>query len=166
MGLVKDDMAADGEVEGAEGFKVANALRDWSGVIVLEALLDAGRIVVVLCGGGVDHENVAAGLVVPECVLESDSPECVAGEGCAQASNELSSALLALCLFRPRTRLSKSSASPLVLSRPLTRFGDERLDMKSALLAAVEVVVESSCNFRVCSDSMREESDLISVMKA
>lgn len=91
-------------------------------------------------GGGVDHENVAAGLAVLEAVV----PEAIADDGCAQASNEPSIALFELGLFLPKTRLSKSLVSPLESSKPLARLLGARVDMKSALFDAVEVVAESS----------------------
>lgn len=68
------------------------------------------------------------------------------------------------CLLWPSTRLSKSPVSPLLSSRPFTRLG-ARLDMKSERFAAAELVAPSSCNFRVCSCSIRDEMDLMRAMK-
>lgn len=118
----------------------------------------------MVSGGGVDHKNVAAGLEVPDCVLDPDGRDAVAEVADDHASKPLSRALFELALLRPSTRLSKSSASPFASSSPLTRFVGARLDIKSALFADVELVEESSCSFLVCSASIRDDKLLINVM--
>lgn len=161
------------------GCNAAKELRLWSGVTVLLMLVFrvAGLSVAVelLCGaggGGVDHENVAAGFDVPDCVLEPEGREVAAAVAGAEdhASNPPSSALLELALFLPKTKFSKSSTPPLPFASssliPFAPLVGARLDIKSALFALAEFVAESSCNFLVCSVSIREESALINFMKA
>ena len=104
----------------------------------------------VVGGGGVDHENVGAG------VLDFD----FAG------SSQLGVAVLDLGLaIRPLTRLSKSSSvAPLLWSKVVPVTPPKA--MKSSAGAAVLLEPPpSSCNFLVCSSSTLRDKLLIRSMK-
>lgn len=115
----------------------------------------------VVCELGVDQENLGAGVV-----SMAGFDFCIAGEALrigldapamAGTPHPPSKGVAALSLV-PRTRRSKSTSSfPGVA--PLLAPPN---DMKSA--GPLAVGVASSCNFRVCSSSMRCESPLITDM--
>lgn len=135
-------------------------MREWSGVMARDAAPFGANVLEIFCGGGVDHEKVADGEGTrPDEVLCAADREAD-GSAVAQGSRE---SLWVFC--RPRTRLSKSPSSPIVLSRPFVRFA-LMLDIKSARFAEVELIDPISCSFRVCSCSIRSDKDLIKVIKA
>jgi hypothetical protein len=122
--------------------------------------------------GGVDHEKVAAGdafLVEPArfaAGLEGSVVEDEAEAGAVAQGSPPSMSEPALGPWSPRTSASKSlSALPFAVSSPFIPGRPPKL-MNSFREVAGALLAPSSCNFRVCSFSTREDNDLISVMYA
>lgn len=126
--------------------------------------------------GGLDQEKVAAaGEALFEVLLllaagrEGIIVDEVAEAGAlAHGSPPSISVPLVAFWFPPRTRASKSvSPFPFVAATP---FEPPRLPKLIKSFRGVETLVAlfapSSCSFRVCSFSTRDESDFMSVMYA
>lgn len=159
-------------IPGLLGAIAGNELNVLSGVIAL--LFPCGAVRFVGGGdiGGVDHEKAGVageGLfddIVRFATGREDSiVDEVADGAFAQASPLNISVPFELFWLPPRTNASKSvSPLPFAASSPL---GPPKL-MNSFRDVVTEVALlePSSCSFRVCSLSMRDESDFIRVMYA
>ena len=157
------------------GCNGAKLLRDWSGVIALEA--DIGCNVAnppicelvdgdVACGD--DQEKAGAGDVCRGCcgcIRDMDSCE-VDEEAFAQGSSNASFEGVAVDL-RPETRFSKSVSSPLAdISMPLVVLFDPNGRSPLIVELAGPVFADRSWSFFVCSDSILVDIVLINVIYA
>jgi hypothetical protein len=137
-----------------------------SGVIARLCVLGALRDVLFGGGGdtgGVDQENVGAGDALFEGRAGKTVEDDADADVFAHGSPPIISAPPAGPGCPPRTSASKSASPPLVVSEPFVVLTPPKL-MNSLRDVAVELLAPSSCSFRVCSPSIRDDMDLISVI--
>jgi hypothetical protein len=120
--------------------------------------------------GGVDQENVAAGdalLDDLERLLDGRDGKTVEDDADAEAFAHGSPPIISAppegpdC--PPRTSASKSAPPSLFVSRPFVALKPPKL-INSLRVVAVELLAPSSCSFRVCSPSTRDDMDLINAI--